>query len=134
MSNATKTLQKEEPKRPEVMERSASRKVFTPRADIYETPEAIVVLADMPGVDDGSVEITVEKNILTIDGHVEPFRPEGYRPAHTEYGIGDYHRAFTLSDEIAREGIHATMKGGVLRLTLPKAGPALARKIPVRAE
>jgi HSP20 family molecular chaperone IbpA len=48
--------------------------------------------------------------------------------------VGNYSRAFALSDEVSREGIEATVKGGVLRLTLPKAGPARARKIPVQGE
>ena len=135
MADDTKTLQKTDAQTGEVVERRrAANKVFTPRADIFETAESIVVVADMPGVDESSVDITLEKNILTIEGRVEPGHPEGYRLSHREYEVGSYSRAFALSDEVSRQGIEATVKSGVLRLTLPKAGPARARKIPVQGE
>jgi len=130
----TKTLQASTANDAEVVERRPPGKVFKPRADIFETSDAIVVVADMPGVDESTVDITLEKNILTIDGRVEPDSPEGFVRRHREYEVGDYHRAFTLSDEVAREGIEARVKSGVLRLTLPKAGPARARRIPVQGE
>jgi HSP20 family protein len=135
MADDTKSLQKSDVQTGELVQgRRATDKVFTPRADIFETAESIVVVADMPGVDEGTVDITLEKNILTIDGRVEPVHPEGYRLSHREYEVGSYSRAFALSDEVAREGIQATVRSGVLRLTLPKAGPARARKIPVQGE
>jgi HSP20 family molecular chaperone IbpA len=112
-------------------ERTRERLAFVPRADIYETAEAITVVTDMPGVDETSLDITLEKNVLTINGYVEPMRPEGYSLAHAEYNIGDFERAFTLSDRIDREGIEATVKDGVLRLVLPKITEAKSRRIPV---
>jgi len=134
MDTDTKTLQTTVPTDAEIVERRRPAKVFKPRADIFETNDAIVVVADMPGVDESTVDITLEKNILTIDGRVESDLPEGFVRRHSEYEVGDYHRAFTLSDEVAREGIEARVRSGVLRLTLPKAGPARARKIPVQGE
>jgi len=86
----------------------------------------------MPGVDDKSVEITLEKNILTITGRVEPLQNNGHRLDYAEYDIGDYQRAFALSEEVARDGITATVKNGVLKLTLPKAPQARTRKIEVK--
>src|SRR5262249_8824868 len=109
-------------------------RTFVPRADIYETSDTIVLLADVPGVDENSIDITVEKNVLTIDAAVEPEVPQGYKLAYAEYVIGNYHRVFTLSDEIDRDGIEAAVKNGVLRLTLPKSQKAKARKISVRPE
>ncbi|MGD2064768.1 MAG: Hsp20/alpha crystallin family protein [Nitrospirota bacterium] len=108
--------------------------VYTPRTDIYETGDAIVVVADMPGVNKESLEITLEENILTIDGRVDQDETEGLRQTHREFTVGDYHRTFTLSDAVSREGIEARVKDGVLRLTLPKHGPTRARKIPVQGE
>jgi HSP20 family protein len=112
-------------------ERTRERLAFIPRADIYETAEAITVVTDMPGVDETSVDITLEKNVLTIMGYVEPMQPEGYSLDHAEYNIGDFERAFTLSDQIDRNGIEATVKDGVLSLVLPKITEAQSRKIPI---
>jgi|ERR1043165_3277084 HSP20 family molecular chaperone IbpA len=114
-------------------ERAAARKVFMPRVDIYETKDAVFVTADMPGVDEKNVEISLEKSVLTIRGKTESFAPEGYQAAYKEYEEGDFEREFTLTDEVDRDGIQAAMKHGVLKLTLPKAGPAKARKIEVKA-
>jgi HSP20 family molecular chaperone IbpA len=101
--------------------------------DIYETDEAIHVLADMPGVDENSLDIMLEKSVLTINGYVEPVQPENHALAHAEYRVGDYERAFTLSDQIDQEKIEATVKDGVLRLVLPKVTEARQRKIPIAA-
>lgn len=114
-------------------ERTRDRPAFVPRADIYETDEAIVVVADMPGVDENSLDITLEKGVLTLNGVVDPETPEGYSLAYAEYRVGDYVRSFSLSDEIDQEAIEATLKDGVLRLTLPKITEARTKKIAVKA-
>jgi HSP20 family molecular chaperone IbpA len=115
------------------VERTRDRLAFVPRADVYETEEAITVVADMPGVDDTSLDITLESNVLSIDGYVEPMQPEGYSLAYAEYRVGDYQRAFTLSDQIDRDGIEAVIKDGVLRLSLPKITEARKRRIAIKA-
>ncbi|MCE5212898.1 MAG: Hsp20/alpha crystallin family protein, partial [Deltaproteobacteria bacterium] len=96
-------------------------KTFVPRVDIYETKEALFLIADMPGVDEKTVDVELEKNILTISGRVENGKVKDYSLVFSEYEVGDYERTFTLSDEIDREKIKATVKQGVLRLELPKA-------------
>jgi HSP20 family protein len=113
-------------------ERTRARRAYVPRVDIYETDNAIVLLTDMPGVDQNSVDITLEKNVLTINGVVNMVAPDNYSLSYAEYETGDYDRSFTISDEIDREKIEATVKNGVLRLYLPKAGPAKTRKITVK--
>ena len=114
-------------------ERPTARKIFMPRADVYETKDTVELFADLPGVDEKSLDITLEKNVLSIRGVVTPTVPQGYTAAYAEYDEGDYHRSFTLADEIDRNGIQASIKNGVLQVTLNKAGPALARKIEVKA-
>jgi HSP20 family molecular chaperone IbpA len=114
-------------------ERTRDRLAFVPRADIYSTDDEIVVVADMPGVDENSVDITLENNVLTINGYVEPEQPEGKSLAYAEYQVGDYERAFTLSDQIDRDGIEATVKDGILRLHLPKITEAKVKKIAIKA-
>ena len=120
---------------PEVQsaEAAPARRVFMPRADIYETAEAIVILAEMPGVDEKSVDITVEKNILTLSGRVDTSPlPQGAHLAYEEYEVGDYRRSFTLTDQVDRERIEASLKQGVLKVTLSKIAPAQPKKISVK--
>jgi HSP20 family molecular chaperone IbpA len=88
----------------------------------------------MPGVDEKSIDITLEKNVLTIYGTVEADIPENHNLFLSEYGIGDYQRVFTLSDEVDREKIQAIVNNGVLKLILPKAEAAKTKKIQVKAE
>jgi len=106
-------------------------RVYRPRVDILQRKEDVVLEADMPGVDEKTVEITVERNVLTIHGKPERVNREGYTLVHGEYGYGDYERSFTISDEIDRDHIQATVKNGVLRLVLPKAEKAKPRKISI---
>jgi HSP20 family molecular chaperone IbpA len=135
MANETE-LQVQEVEKREVeeggAERTRSQKAFVPYADIYETGDEIVVVADMPGVSEESVDITLEQDVLTINGYVEPETPEDHSLAYAEYDVGDFVRSFRISNEIDRDGIEATLKDGVLHLHLPKAGPAKAKKISVK--
>lgn len=126
-------LQKQAAANPVEMERTRNRKVYVPRVDIYETKESIVLLADMPGVDEGSVDITLEKNVLTITGKVEPVGFPEHNLVYAEYDTGDYQRAFTLPEEIDQNRIGATVKNGVLRVVLQKAEKSKARKIAIKA-
>lgn len=132
----TTELQVQETEKQEIVEsgaeRTRARAAFVPRVDIYETNDGIVLLADMPGVDETSVDITLEQNVLTINGYVEPVEPENYRLAYPEYRVGDYQRSFTLSDQIDQDKIEAAVKNGVLGLHLPKAEPT-TKKIVVKA-
>ena len=115
-------------------ERTRDRRAFVPRADIYENEDQIVIVADMPGIDEESVDITLEKNVLTINGYVEDVRPEeeDYALAYAEYRVGDYVRRFSVSNQIDQENIEATVNDGVLHLYLPKVKPT-TKKITVSA-
>ena len=114
-------------------ERTRTRPVYAPRTDIFETDDGLVIVADMPGVSSDSVDVTLERNVLTIRGRTEDSPPQGFSPVYREYQTGDYDREFTLSEDIEAERIEAGCKNGVLRLFLPKAGPAQAKRIQVRA-
>jgi len=133
MSIATVKTGKQELERIEKVERTRSGRVYMPLTDIVETRDDIWVYADMPGADQGSVDVTLENNILTIEGFVDSGPRENLRLVRGEYGIGDFHRTFTLSDVVDRGQIEASIQNGVLKLRLPKAEPAKARKIEVRA-
>ncbi len=108
------------------------RRLYSPRADILETDAEFYVIADLPGVDENSVTVNLEKNILTITAHPVVEVPNGYDLAYREYIPGDYERRFVLSDVIERDKIEASVKNGVLHLHLHKAGIAQPRRITVR--
>jgi len=114
-------------------ERIRNVKTFVPRVDIYENKDSLFLLADMPGVNEKTVDIELEKNILTITGRVENGSVKDASLMYSEYEIGDYERVFTLSDEIDRDKIVATVKNGVLRLELPKAEKIKPKKIAIKA-
>ena len=114
------------------VERTRERRAFVPRVDIYETNDAIAVVADMPGVDADSLDISLEQSVLTINGYIRDVHPEGYTLAYAEYRTGDYVRSFTLSNQIDQSKIEATVSDGVLRLHLPKV-ELTTRKIAVYA-
>ena len=114
----------------ESVERTRERPVRAPRTDIYETEDDVVLVADMPGVDQKSIDITLERNVLTIVGRTQDVAPEGYRLAYAEFEGGDFQRSFALSSQADPNGIEASMKDGVLQVRVPKAKPAL-KKIPV---
>jgi HSP20 family protein len=124
---------KEEAVTVEGAERTRERRAFSPRADIHETNDAIVVLAEIPGADEKAVDLTLEKNVLTINAYTDAEPHEGMRLVYGEYGLGDYTRSFVLSDKIDREKIEASVKDGVLRLVLTKqkSNESAARRIPI---
>ena len=106
--------------------------VFTPAVDIFETEKEIALLADMPGVKAGDLNIDLHENVLTLDGEVNA--PDGADEVDVirEYRTGKYRRQFTLSQMIDQSKIDAEMKDGVLRLRLPKIEAATPRKIAVK--
>jgi len=127
-------LQKQEEAPAEEMERTRSRRSFVPRADIYETETDIIVLTDIPGANENTVDITLEKNVLSITAYVEPSIPSGFDIAYAEYEEGDYQRSFRISDEVDRDKIEAVVRDGVLRLQLPKSHEAKTKKITVKSK
>ncbi len=107
------------------------RRVFRPNVDVLETESAIELYADMPGVTEQTVEVTLEREVLTIRGRVDWEAPPTHRPVFREFEHGDYERVFTLSAEVNQDDVRAAVKNGVLHLTLPKAAPPKARRIQV---
>ena len=131
MANTSKDLQRTETRPVEAAERT--RQTYSPRADVFETGDSIVVVADMPGVDEQSLDITLERNVLTIRGRASSQERPGYRLSYAEFEAGDYERSFALPQETDRARIDAMVSNGVLQLTLPKSQAATARKITVKA-
>lgn len=114
-------------------EPTRDRKVYSPFTDIVDVGDEILVIADVPGADEKTVDVTLEKSVLTIYAYPPVETVEDYSLTYGEYGVGDFERKFTIPQDIDHEKIEAKVKNGVLTLHLPKAGPAKARKIEVRA-
>lgn len=113
-------------------ERTRDCRCFVPRSDIYETDDQIVVTLDMPGVQKDNIEISLDKNVLTVNGYAVAEDPKGFSLVRAEFEVGDYERSFRISNRIEQDKINAEYKNGVLRLTLPKAEETKKRKIAVK--
>jgi HSP20 family molecular chaperone IbpA len=107
--------------------------VFTPEVDIFETDQAITLLADIPGVKPEKMNIDLRDNILTITGDVDRLQAADEELLVMEYETGRYYRQFTLSEVIDQTKIDAKLNLGVLRLSLPKVAKAAPRKIAITA-
>lgn len=114
------------------IEKTYSAPTYLPPVDIYEQKGALMVVADMPGVDEKAVDINFEKGVLNIKGHVEQEKMDGYRCQFAEYRIGNYERSFTVPEQIDVEKIEATVKNGLLTITLPHVPEPEPKKITVK--
>lgn len=113
-------------------ESTLAGRTYRPLTDIFETSDALVVQMEIPGVEKDTVEVTVEKNVLSVTAHIALSQYGDLKPLYTEYGVGHFERKFELADSVDRAGIHATVQDGVLTLTLPKAQELLARTVEIQ--
>lgn len=100
---------------------------LTPAVDIFETEEALTLVADLPGMGKEDLHLGVEGGILTIEGPAATGDDSFYR----EFGAGGYYRRFQLPDNLDVEKTAAELRNGVLTVTLPKAAAARPRRIEV---
>jgi len=114
------------------IERVSATRTYIPAVDIFQDKDKVTLYFDMPGVDQNSLDILLEKSTLTIEGRVSSDAPEDTGLIRQEYGIGDFHRSFQLNDEYDHDKIEATIKHGVLKVVLPRITPT-RKKIQVQA-
>jgi HSP20 family protein len=112
-------------------EATVPARAFLPTTDIFETDPSLTLILEMPGVNKGDLDISIENGVLTVQGRLDFSKYQNLQPVYTEYNIGHYRRAFTLSNKIDQDKIRAEMKDGVLTLVLPKAEEAKPRRIAV---
>ena len=106
---------------------------WLPLVDIFEEPDAIRLVAEVPGVRPSDVKITVEDNLLTIKGTKQQVAEEKAEKVHRyERTYGAFERTFRLSASIDPNKIEATYNLGVLTITLPKAETAKPHLIEVQ--
>tara|TARA_Y100001937_G_scaffold12497_3_gene16169 strand:+ start:131216 stop:131620 length:405 start_codon:yes stop_codon:yes gene_type:complete len=114
-------------------QRPTRHRIYSPAVDLYRKEDTFYLYADIPGADENSVDVSVEKNLLTIKARVEEPAYENMNLVYSEYGVGDYERSFRLSEEIDVDQIQAKVKNGVLELVIPVSKPS-TKKIQVKSE
>src|SRR6185295_13947251 len=112
-------------------EQTRAGRSYVPDVDIYESPDELVLRADMPGVDEKTIAVHLDNGILTIEGQVSLKDYENLAPVYTEYNVGNYVRRFTLSSDMDMDRISARVVNGVLEVELPKAEHTKPRRITV---
>ena len=107
---------------------------WSPPVSVEERNDEILLTAELPGMAEDQVEISLENNVLTVSGEKRESREEGEAGGKfhlVERSFGSFHRSFTLPRTIRAEGITAEFDSGLLNVRLPKADEALSRKIEV---
>jgi HSP20 family protein len=112
--------------------RSASSSVSAMPMDAYRRGSDVWVHLDLPGISPDSIDISVERNVLTVTGERTWTREEGDRVYLAERPQGTFRRQVTLGDGLDAEGIEADYSDGVLTLRVPVAEKAQPRKIEVK--
>jgi len=112
-------------------EQTTPGRVYSPNVDIFEDDQALTIVADMPGVPSENVTIDLRDDVLSLSGVPSVSVPEQEEYVLREYDTGKYFRQFTLSEVIDQANIKANLSNGVLRVTLPKVGPAKPRRIEI---
>ncbi len=123
----------EQPAEVATVERTRSGQTYSPRFDIWETDDELILYGDMPGVCPDSLDIQFENDVLTIHGKIAP-RHSDIEFLYGEYGIGDFYRTFTIGESIDSQKISAELHSGVLTLHLPKTEAVKPRRIEVKAK
>ena len=105
---------------------------WAPAVDIYETPNELVVKADLPDVNEKDIDVRVENNLLTIRGErkfEKSVSEENF--LRVERAYGSFSRSFSLPNTVNPEAIRAEYKNGVLNVTLPKREESKPRQVKV---
>ena len=96
---------------------------FSPQVDVAETDSEIVVSAELPGLDDEDIEVSLARGLLTISGEKKQEKEKkGRNYYHVERSYGSFQRSVPLPSEVDAGKVDAVFKNGVLTITLPKAG------------
>lgn len=109
------------------------RRQTWPAVNVVETKDAFVYRAEVPGLGEGDVVVQVEDDSLLLRGERKTAAPEGYEIHLRERAPVAFARKLPLPGRVDAEGVTATMKDGVLTVTLPKAKDTLPRQIAVKA-
>ena len=106
---------------------------WMPPADITETEDRVVVKAELPGIEEKDIDLSINGNLLTIRGEKKRLKKEkdGDHYLGDRY-YGSFYRTFQLPADIVQEKAEATFKNGVLRISIPKAAESKTKKIEIK--
>lgn len=110
--------------------------IFTPTVDVEENEKEFIIKAELPGVDEKEIEVTVTDDVVTIRGEKkEEKEDKGKNYYYMERSYGSFNRVIPLSTETESDKAAATFKNGVLNITIPKSQTAKAKgtKVPIKA-
>jgi HSP20 family protein len=113
-------------------EKTVPARFYVPPTDIFETPDALKIVLEMPGVPKEAVDIKVENEVLSIEGRIATTNYDGLEPLYTEYPIGHFARSFTLPWQVDQQNITANLEDGVLTLTLNKRAESKPRRVAIQ--
>jgi HSP20 family protein len=104
-----------------------------PPTNVFETPDAFVVKADVPGLAEGDVAVSVEEDVLVVRGERKAEVPAGYKAHLRERAPVAFTRKLAMPVRVDASAVTATLEHGVLTVTLPKSKEALPRQIAVKS-
>lgn len=109
--------------------------ILSPKTDIFENNDEIIIISEMPGVDEKDIDVSFEENAISLSGTIDSkIIPAGYEELREEFVSGRYERSFSILSDIKVDKISAKIKDGVLKVTLPKAEKIKPRKIEIKVE
>jgi len=119
-----------------LMEREMDRLFYQPKhrqslLTLRDAGKELVLSAELPGLSDKDIELTIERGTLSLKAERKPTAPEGFKPLRNERAHVRFAETIELPVDIEEDAVSASLKDGVLLVTLPKAAAAKPRRIPV---
>ncbi|MBM4165078.1 MAG: Hsp20/alpha crystallin family protein [Lentisphaerae bacterium] len=116
------------------VERRECRDEIMPNTAVRQDKDGFLLVAELPGVDDKSLQVTVEDSVLLIEAANTVAEPEGYTLALREISPVTYKASFELPDRVDAAGVKASLKNGLLRVQLPISEAKKPKRIAIAAE
>jgi HSP20 family protein len=115
--------------------REGDMMVWGPNVDIVENPDGYEIYAELPGVKQEDVKITLDNNVLTLSGEKkQEIKEDRDNVLRVERSYGRFERSFSLPTTVKSDGVRASYEEGILRIQLPKAETAKARQIQIETQ
>ena len=108
---------------------------WAPSVNVSETPTEVIVKAELPGIDDKDIDISLQGDLLNIKGERRQEKEEKEESFHRiECSYGAFSRTVRLTSEVDEKNVKATYNNGILRIALPKITKQPSRKIEIKTE